>query len=113
MRLVLLLLLVLTTTVVLLVLFVETVVHLPSESTFVATETSFALLAVATESAGAFLSFLKPALLRRRVFTALLSIARPVWKPQVSGRFERVLLIIDEVPALCEVLLKILNHRTT
>ena len=62
MRLVLLLLLVLTTTVVLLVLFVETVVHLPSESTFVATETSFALLAVATASAGAFLSFLKPAL---------------------------------------------------
>jgi hypothetical protein len=49
MRLVLLLLLlVLTTTIVLLVLLVETVVHLPAESTFVATETPFALLAVAT-----------------------------------------------------------------
>jgi hypothetical protein len=113
MRLVLLLLLVMPTTIVLLVLLIETVVHLPAESTFVTTETSLALLAVATKSSGAFRSFLKLALLRRWVLTTLLRTARHIWKPQVTGRFERVLLIVDEVPALCEVLLKILNHRAT
>lgn len=97
MRLVLLLLFVVT--VVFLVFLVHAVVHLLTESTAMA-EATFALLTVAAETSRCAFAIFKFALLRRWVFTALLSTACSVWEPLISGRLVGVLLVIDEVPPL-------------
>lgn len=109
-RLVVLLLLVMTT-IVFLVLLVEAVVHLLTETTTMAEHTSFTFFAVTAKSSRTFFTLLELALLWW-VLATLLRSTCGIWESEVSGGFVGVLLIINEVPALCEVRAEILDDWT-
>lgn len=99
--------------IVLLIFLIDAVVHLLAESAGMTEHASFALFTVTPKPSRTFFSVELTLLLRRGVLAALLRTARSIWEPLISGCFEGILLIVDEVPTLCEVSAEILNDRTT
>jgi hypothetical protein len=98
-------------TIVFLVLLVEAVVHLLTETSTMAEHTSFTLFVVTAKPSRTFLTLLKIALL----WWILATLLRPtcgIWESEISGGFMGVLLVVDEVPALCKVRAEILDNRT-